>query len=94
MRVHYHRQRGGGVRVVSVGTCRADLWLAVQGGHLDPDRAGRMDHHLFRIGYLYLVEVVEHRQCQLLRLRQRRRGRHCDDLKTDGPRRPVYPSEE
>jgi hypothetical protein len=48
MRVHYHRQRGGGVRVVSVGTCRADLWLAVQGGYLDPDRAGRMDHHLFR----------------------------------------------
>jgi hypothetical protein len=93
MRVHYHRERGqgGGVRVVSVGTS-----LQCKEGYfkLDPDRAGRMDHHLFRIGYLYLVEVVEHRQCQLLRLRQRRRGRHCDDLKTDGPRRPVYPSEE
>jgi hypothetical protein len=62
MRVHYHRERGGGVRVVSVGTssqCKEGYFK------LDPDRAGRMDHHLFRIGYLYLVKVVEHRQCQL-----------------------------
>jgi hypothetical protein len=74
MRVHCHRERGGGVRVVSVGTCRADLWLAV--GCLGPNRAGRMDHHLFKIGYLYLVKC----------LGALRQGRHCDHLKTHGPR--------
>ena len=53
MRVHCHRKRGWG----SGCGVRRDMqsrfmgWLAV---HLDPDRAGRMDHHLFRIGYLYL----------------------------------------
>jgi hypothetical protein len=73
--VHCHRERGGGVRVVSIGTCRADLKpaVAVQGGVFGP-RPCRMDHHLFRIGYLYLVKVVEHRQYQL------RQGRHRSPL--------------
>jgi len=80
--------RGGwGVRVVSVGR-----WHAVQGGVFvfgPADHASRMDNHLFRIGYLYLVKVVEHRQCRRL-LRPApwlsRQGRHCDDLMTHGPR--------
>jgi hypothetical protein len=55
MRVHYHRERGARVVSQAVGTCRADLWLAVQGGYLDPDRAGRMDHHLFRTGLSILT---------------------------------------
>ena len=46
MRVHCHRERGGGVRVVSVGTCRADLWVGLQcnEGHicLDLGRVGRI----------------------------------------------------
>lgn len=58
MRVHCHCKRGWGsasAGVVSEGTCRADLWVGLQYS-LDPNRAraGRMDHHLFRIGYLYL----------------------------------------
>jgi hypothetical protein len=55
MRVHCHRERGGGVRVVSVGTCRADLWLAV--GCLGPNRAGRMDHHTFQDRVSILSQV-------------------------------------
>jgi hypothetical protein len=90
MRVHCHCKRGWGsasAGVVSEGTCRADLWVGLQcrEGYLDPDRAGRMDHHLFRIGYLYLDKRFGAPSMSTA-AHGARQGRHCDDLKTYGPR--------
>jgi hypothetical protein len=87
MRVHYHRKRGwGSAGVVSKGTCRADLWLGLQcrEGYLDPDRAGRMDHHLFRIGYLYLDKRFG--APSMSTAAHGAKVATCDDLKTYGPR--------
>ena len=82
--MHCHRERGGGVGVVSIGTCKVDLWLAVQAGGIWAQTVqAEMVHHLFRIGVSILSQMswsTVSVNCYAMR-----QGRHCDNLKTRGP---------